>query len=85
MDEFLKFKEDGNQLFKDGKYEEAVSCYIKSLNLLKEDNNDKAAVLKNLAACNLKLNKYQAAVQNASNGNLVIENPLLDNGNMNLM
>lgn len=54
----LEWKEKGNEEFKSGKYEEALSSYTNALKLTNEDNSDKAVFYKNRAAVNLKLGKY---------------------------
>ncbi|XP_077989657.1 protein unc-45 homolog B-like isoform X2 [Glandiceps talaboti] len=63
MEDPIKLKEKGNQLFKDGKYEAAIAEYTKGLEMCpKDDNNDKAVFFKNRAACYLKLENYKKTI-----------------------
>lgn len=59
-------KEEGNEKFKNGKYEEALSLYTEALNLGDIKDTDKAVVYKNRAMCNLKLEKNKEAVEDAT-------------------
>jgi len=57
----LDLKSEGNAHFKDEKYELAAACYTQALKLLSKDEKDKeklkdrGVILKNRAACYLKL------------------------------
>ena len=57
----LDLKSEGNAHFKEEKYELAVACYTQALKLLPKDEKDKeklkdrGVILKNRAACYLKL------------------------------
>lgn len=57
----LDLKSEGNAHFKDEKYELAAACYTQALKLLPQDEKDKeklkerGVILKNRAACYLKL------------------------------
>lgn len=53
----VTLKEQGNQCFKDGKFADALSFYMKALKLEPKEV-DKAVLYKNQAACFLKLEKY---------------------------
>lgn len=54
-------KSEGNAHFKDGKYDLAAACYTQALKLFSQDEKDKeklkerGVILKNRAACYLKL------------------------------
>lgn len=58
-----EWKEKGNEEFKNGFYDKALSCYTNALKLTKEDNFDKAVYLKNRAAVYLKQNEYDKVIQ----------------------
>lgn len=58
-----EWKEKGNEEFKNGFYEKALSCYTNALKLTKDDNFDKAVYLKNRAAVHLKQKDYKKAIQ----------------------
>ena len=64
--ESSKLRESGNQLFKEQKYEDAASHYIKCLNLKGNNKDELLAAHKNLAAAYLKLRKYEDALKSAS-------------------
>ena len=66
-------KEEGNQYFKQGHYERALSCYTEALNLSSKVGsgcNDSELVVyyKNRAATHLKLKNYDSAIQDSSKG-----------------
>lgn len=58
-----EWKERGNEEFKNGFYDKALSCYTQALNLTKEDNFDKAVYYKNRAAVYLKEKKYDKVIK----------------------
>ncbi|KAK2185884.1 hypothetical protein NP493_219g00021 [Ridgeia piscesae] len=66
MDEAKQIKEQGNAMFKAGKYEEALTCYTKALNLDTSGVGERNVYLKNRAACYLKLEKYLHAVNDCT-------------------
>jgi len=68
MDEAKQIKEQGNAMFKAGKYEEALTCYTKALNLDTSGVGERNVYLKNRAACYLKLEKYLHAVNDCTTG-----------------
>ena len=68
MDEAKQIKEQGNQLFKEGRYEDALTCYTKALNLDTSGVGERNVYLKNRAACYLKLEKYIHAVDDCTTG-----------------
>ncbi|XP_031572877.1 protein unc-45 homolog B-like [Actinia tenebrosa] len=76
----LALKEEGNDYFKKGDYEAALVNYTKALNLYssgdkdKERLQDKATVLKNRAACHLKLENYEDTVEDCTNALEVLVN-----------
>lgn len=55
-------KEEGNKYFNENKFSEAAGCYSKALAVASITDSEKAVLLKNRAACFLKLNKYHEAV-----------------------
>jgi tetratricopeptide (TPR) repeat protein len=61
-----ELKEDGNAKFKAGNYEEALSVYTDALHLGDIKDTDKAVIYKNRSMCNLKLEKYKEAIDDAS-------------------
>jgi tetratricopeptide (TPR) repeat protein len=60
--EAVKFKEEGNDAFKNGNWDSAAKLYTKAINLQKTEDKDLATFLKNRAAAYLKLKNYDAAV-----------------------
>lgn len=59
-------REKGNEYFKSGKLEDAVSCYTKALSSGSLKDADRAVLYKNRAACYLKLGRNSEAVNDAS-------------------
>lgn len=59
-------KEEGNQHFKNGNFDEALSCYTRALEISELKDADKAIILKNRSACHLKQEHYQSAADDAS-------------------
>lgn len=67
----LALKEEGNNLFKSGDVQGALSCYTKALKLSESESESERAVLyRNRCACYLKLNDYNKAKADASKGTL---------------
>ncbi|PFX12542.1 Protein unc-45-like A [Stylophora pistillata] len=68
----LDLKTEGNQHFKEEKYELAAACYTQALKSFtpeekdKEKLKDRGVILKNRAACYLKLEKYEEAIADAT-------------------
>lgn len=63
----LTLREEGNNLFKNGDVQGALSCYTKALKL--SDSTSQSGVLyRNRAACYLKLNDYSKANVDATKG-----------------
>jgi len=68
MSESQHFKEEGNKLFNEGNYGEALTYYTKALSVSGISNSEKATFLRNRSACFLKLNKYLEAVTDCTGG-----------------
>lgn len=66
----LALKEEGNNLFKSGDVQGALSCYTKALKL-SESESESAVLYRNRCACYLKLNDFNKAKVDASKGTLV--------------
>ena len=65
----ITLKEQGNEAFKKGQYEEALSCYTKALDLSGDiKDSEKANLYKNRAMCYLKVNQHENAVNDSSRG-----------------
>lgn len=64
-DEAHTLKAQGNELFKVGDYVGALEKYTDALKCTDQDN-DKAIVLNNRAAANIKLRRYDDAIKDAS-------------------
>ena len=62
----VTLKEDGNAKFKAGNYEEALSAYTDALQLGDIKDTDKAVIYKNRSMCNIKLEKFKEAIDDAS-------------------
>lgn len=62
-----KFKEEGNEHFKNEDFDEAITCYTKALKFSDRSKNDKdcAIYLKNRSACKLKVENYEGALADA--------------------
>eukprot|EP00118_Oscarella_pearsei_P009978 m.59015 g.59015 ORF g.59015 m.59015 type:complete len:918 (+) comp34855_c0_seq13:42-2795(+) len=65
-EEISSIKQRGNDLFGAGKYEEAVKCYTTALNHPSVSEDVSLALYKNRAACYIKLERYDEAVEDAS-------------------
>ena len=71
MADHTAVKEEGNKCFNESKYSEAAACYTKALSLSNVTGNDKAVLLKNRAACYLKLDKHNEAIADCTAGMLI--------------
>lgn len=65
MDEALSLKEQGNESFKNGDYNNAISLYTQAIKLDSSDT-DLAVFLKNRAAAYLKVEKYEEALEDCN-------------------
>ena len=72
-------KEEGNGHFKNGQYKDALRCYTQALEAGNMKDADKAVIYKNRAACRLKLEDYQAAIEDCTACELTWES-LMCNG-----
>ncbi|BES95237.1 Myosin-Hypothetical protein striated muscle assembly central [Nesidiocoris tenuis] len=71
-----ELKEEGNKAFKNGLWEDALRYYLSALNLTSEYSNDRAIILKNRAAVNLKLKDYKRVVEDCDKAlDIVPEDP----------
>ncbi|KAI8764635.1 protein unc-45 B, partial [Biomphalaria glabrata] len=59
-------REKGNELFKLGNYEEALTFYSRALDSGPLKDSEKAVIYKNRAACCLKMNKLEQAAEDAT-------------------
>lgn len=65
----ISIKEDGNAAFTSGKYKEALDLYALALSRTPADaSKERLAILKNQAACHLKLQNYNECVVAATSG-----------------
>jgi len=58
-------KEEGNELYKQGKYEEAVSAYTRAL-ALSQNNEQKATILSNRAAAYSQMKHYDKVIKDCN-------------------
>jgi len=58
----LTLKQEGNEHFKKKKFLVATECYTKALEMSPKGHSDRAIILKNRAACYLRLNEYSSAL-----------------------
>jgi len=72
MADFAAVKEEGNKHFNECKYGAAAACYTKALSLSSVTENDKAVLLKNRAACYLKLDKNNEAIADCTAGSYLL-------------
>ena len=65
----VSLKEQGNEAFKKGQYDDALSCYTKALDLSGDiKDTEKANLYKNRAMCYLKVSQHENAVNDATRG-----------------
>lgn len=62
IEEAQKFKEEGNEAFKNNDMDLAIKLYTKAINLSQQESRDLAVYLKNRAAAYLKQEKYEEAL-----------------------
>ncbi|XP_055382848.1 protein unc-45 homolog B [Condylostylus longicornis] len=68
MEEATKFKEKGNEAFKNEKWDESIEMYSKAIKLRSSmKDKDLAIYYKNRAAAHLKKNNYEAALTDCTN------------------
>ncbi|XP_070534226.1 protein unc-45 homolog B-like [Ptychodera flava] len=66
MEDPLKLKEEGNNFFKGGKFLDAINAYSRAIEVCPKDNqNDRAVLFKNRAACYLKMEDYKMAIHDS--------------------
>ena len=59
-----ELRQQGNDLYRSHSYQEALRCYLRALQCDDVSEADKVKLHNNLAACYLKLEKYQNVVTN---------------------
>ena len=67
----------GNDLYKSHSYEEALRCYLRALQCDNVSEADKAKLHNNLAACYLKLKKFQNVVKHTDLSEFVFDITIL--------
>lgn len=61
-----KYKEEGNEAFQKGEYENAIKLYTKAIQSTHDETLEKATYYKNRAAAYLKLKKYEKVIKDAT-------------------
>ncbi|KAF9636763.1 Tetratricopeptide TPR-1 [Lasiodiplodia theobromae] len=61
-----RMKEEGNQAFKSGKYQEAVNTYTQALEIDPQNKGTNSKLLQNRATANIKLKNYQQSVDDCT-------------------
>ena len=61
-----ELRQQGNDLYRSHSYHEALRCYLRALQCDDVSEADKAKIHNNLAACYLKLKKYQDVITNST-------------------
>lgn len=70
----VEFREQGNQAFKQGRFQEAIDRYTDALNSLKNlqlseiNKNDLTKCYSNRAQCYINLGQYDDAIEDATRG-----------------
>lgn len=62
-DQAEKYKEQGNEAFKNNKWDEAIEKYTEAIKIAESDSRELSVYLKNRAAAYLKLEKYEKALK----------------------
>ncbi|CAG9791359.1 unnamed protein product [Diatraea saccharalis] len=76
QEEAENYKNKGNEAFKSGKYEEAISFYTKAISIAEKDSRDLATYLKNRAAAFLKTNDHDRVIKDCDRAlEIVPEDP----------
>jgi hypothetical protein len=70
MTDAKHLKEEGNKFFNEGNFGEALAFYTKALSDSSINDAEKATLLRNRAACFLKLNKDVEAIADCTGGKL---------------
>lgn len=65
-DQAVKYKEEGNEAFKNNDWDTAAKLYTKAINLTASEDKDLAIFLKNRAAAYLKRNRYEDALNDCN-------------------
>ena len=68
MSSTTTLKEEGNEKFKNGDIDGALSCYTQALELSEIKATEKAVIFKNRAMCRLKVGDFVGAVSDATKG-----------------
>jgi DnaJ family protein C protein 7 len=64
-----ELREQGNQAFKQGKFQEAIDRYTEAINLLIDDQiNELTKCYSNRSQCYINLNQYEEAIEDATRG-----------------
>lgn len=69
-----EFREQGNQAFKQGKFQDAIDRYTEALNLLNESpitegiRSELTKCYSNRSQCYINLNQYEEAIEDATRG-----------------
>lgn len=63
IDEAQKYKEEGNEAFKNNNWDHAIKLYTKAINLTPNETRDLSVYYKNRAAAYLKQENYEAVLQ----------------------
>lgn len=68
-----ELREQGNQAFKQGKYQEAIDRYTEAIQLLANNQTDELTkCLSNRSQCYLNLNQYEEAIDDATRGSIYL-------------
>lgn len=66
LDDAQKCKDEGNEYFKNGKWDSAIKQYTKAINLTTTETKELAVYYKNRAAAYLKQEKYEQALEDCN-------------------
>jgi tetratricopeptide (TPR) repeat protein len=73
-DDSVAFREQGNQAFKQGHFQEAIDRYTDAINILNDlqlteiNKNDLTKCYSNRSQCYINLSQYDDAVEDATRG-----------------
>eukprot|EP00794_Sanderia_malayensis_P011962 gene11962-13199_t len=69
-EEVARFKDEGNLLYKQGRYADAIECYTKAINLISQDEPSYASpiavLLSNRSACRSKIGDCRGCIDDAN-------------------